>query len=188
VDFLNYGKPDDSWNYCAPVGRDGILRATYKLSEWLSTFFNWQKAQATVFLLTDLTPWIASHTVSFGRSPWLTLPYGGTEPLSCLTRITLSVDPLMTPRELAEKYAALRARVLVSKPRALSPKHLELAVFATEHPNLDRQAMQEWVGKFPEWKYPTLSKFSRDARTARRRLLHRNPVEALTAFSRLIKD
>lgn len=176
LDTLAYAKPGSAWVHRVPVGRNGSLRMLYKLSRDLATYFHWQEAQATVFVLTDLTPVIDTENITLSSLSWVTVPYGGMEPLACLIRVTLTIDPMMTPEELARKYAVVRNRFLVKKPRALSPKHLALAVFATKHPALDSEAMEQWAGEFPQWKYQRVSLFARDARIARSRLLHQSPV------------
>jgi hypothetical protein len=176
VDSLDYAKPGSDWVHRVPIGRDGTLRVLHELSKDLATYFHWQEAQATVFVLTDLTPVIDTETISASPPPWVTLPYGGMEPLACLVRVTLKIDPMITPEELAKKYAVVRNRLLVKKPRALSEKHLALAVFAAKHPVLNRDAMEQWARESPQWSYQRVSLFVRDARTARSRLLHRSPV------------
>jgi hypothetical protein len=177
VDSLDYARPGSDWKYgCVPVGRDGTLRVVRQLAKKLATLFNWQDAQSTVFLLTDWTPLIDTFLVTLNPPPSLALPYEGGE-LACLTRVTLTMDPMMTPRELSEKYARLRNRLLVRKPRAQSSKHLELAIFATKYPDLDRKNMEQWGREFPRWKYSQVSRFAKEARDARRRLLHRSAAD-----------
>jgi hypothetical protein len=176
-DTLDYGKPGSDLTHSVPIDRDGSLRVVYEISRTLARLFCWQDAQATVFLLTDLTPMIDTELVGLSPPPVVTLPYGEVKPLACLARLTMTVDPLLTPREVSQKYAKLRSRCLVSKPRAMSQKHLELAVFATKHPAVDRDAMELWGREFPSWKYQRVSIFARDAREARARLLHRSPVD-----------
>jgi hypothetical protein len=178
VDSLDYTKAGSNWVQCVPIGRNGNLRIVFKLSKALAERCRWQVAQATMFLLTDMTPLLAMETVGFSPPPWTTLPYGRQLlPLSCLTRVTLTVDPMMTPREVSEKYAKVRAKLFVRKPRAQSEKHLNLAVFAVKHPALNNEARLEWEREFPKWKYPRLSLFARDARVARNRLLHESAID-----------
>ena len=130
-----------------------------------------------MFLLTDCTP-LLTDTIQLGRPPWITLQWGGVR-LSCLNRITLTIDPLTTPREVAQQYASIRAKLLSRNPRSQSLKHLQLAVFAVKHPVLDQEAMVEWGAQFPRWKYTRFSLFARDARTARARLLHEHPADPI---------
>lgn len=166
---------------CAPIGRDGPLMETSKLSSSLAKRFCWQQAQATMFLLTDVTP-LLTEGVEHHPPPMIALPWRVLEPISCLTRIVMTIDPLMTPREVSQEYAKIRARLLGRKPRIQSQKHLQLGVFAVKHPEFDKEelvkaAMLEWNSQFQEWKYTRLKLFRRDAQTARKRLLNEHPVD-----------
>lgn len=172
VDLLNYAKHGSNWVHCVPVGRDGTLRVVFDLSKALVNRFRWQEAQATMFLLTDITPLVATESVQFNGPPFTNLPWGRRLPLGCLTRITLTIDPMVTPRELSRTYAKLRADLLIRKSKVQSEKHLQLAVFAIDHPALDKEALGEWARRFAKWKYRRVSLFARDARMARDRLLH----------------
>jgi hypothetical protein len=189
TDSLHYGKPDSSYGHCVPVGRDGTLRVVYELSKKLANEFRWQEAEATVFLLTDLPPRVVTESFEFRLPPFITPPYEVRDPksrtsregvgsrrhlvpLDCLARVSITVDPFVTPQELKEKYAKLRGKLLSRKPRAQSEKNLQLAVFAVKHPALDKAAMIEWGRVFPKWAYHRVSLFGRDARDSRDRLLH----------------
>jgi hypothetical protein len=176
VDALAYAKKDSKVAEYVPIGRDGAHRATWRLSNSLARTFRWQEAQATMFLLTDITP-LLTEAVHLDPPPMITLPYGGFRPLSCLTRVTLTIDPMMTPREVSQEYGRVRAKLLGRKPRAQSERHLQLAVFAIKHPALDKAAMCEWAQAFPNWKHRRVSLFARDARVARDRLLHESAVD-----------
>ncbi len=180
VDCVEYGRPGSTWVHRIPIGRDGTLRFVFQLTMGLVNRFCWQGAQATVFLLTDTTPLVAIESVELRRPPATILPWGGgLLALACLSRITLTIDPMMTPREVGERYAKLRGTLIARKPRTQSEKHLQLAVFAVERAVLDKEAMSEWGRKFPDWKYGRVSIFARDARAARERLLHNHPVDLL---------
>ena len=176
VDTLAYAKKGDRWKHSVSIGRDGTLRTVWRLSNALAKRFLWQEAQATMFMLTDMTP-LLTEDVKLTPPGMMTLPWGGLSPLSCLTRVTLTIDPMMTPREVAQKYGRIRARLLGRKPRVQSKKHLQLAVFAVKYPTLSREAMVEWGLRFPDWKYTRISIFARDARIARHRLLQEHPVD-----------
>jgi hypothetical protein len=184
VDGLAYARKDSKVAEYVPIGRDGPLRTTWRLSSSLATTFRWQEAQATMFLLTDVTP-LLTESVQIDRAPMTSVAYGGADrsdtrslrSLSCLTRVTLTIDPMMTPREVSLEYRQLRARILGRKPRVQSEKHLQLAVFAVKHLKLDKVAMAQWNLRFPPWKHQRLSLFARDGRVARERLLHEHPVD-----------
>jgi hypothetical protein len=179
VNMLEYAMPDSRWVRRMPIGRDGTLRKTYELAVDLTRRFSWQQAQATVFLLTDLTPLVETENIEI-RYP-VTLPYVGQSPLMCLLRVVITVDPSITPRELAQKYAQIRAKLLKRKWRLQTEKHVQLALFAVNDRHLNSEAMREWNKDFPNWRYTRLSQFTRDAKTARNRLLH-EPIAELGDF------
>jgi hypothetical protein len=181
VDLLEYAMPDNRWVRRIPIGRDGTLRKIYAIASDLSRKFSWQQAQATVFLLTDLTPLVETESIEIRYPPVVTLPYGGQSPLTCLLRVVIAVDPMMTPRQLAEKYAEIRTKLRTSKRRLQTEKHLRLALFAITHHSLSGDEMREWNKNFPNWKYSRVALFSRDAKTARTRLLH-EPLADLRAL------
>jgi hypothetical protein len=183
VDSLDYAIPGSNSVHRVSIGRDGTLRVTYELSKSLASVFRWQQAQATVFLLTDITP-LLTDRVEITPGPFTRLPWGGLLPLACLSRLTLTIDPLTTVREVEQIYAKLRKELLVRKPRAQDRRHLKLAVFAVKHPVLDAEAMREWDRKYPSWRYGRVSLFAQHARVARDRLLHNSAVDPWQSFAR----
>lgn len=98
-----------------------------------------------------------------------------------LARIRLEIDPRVKPRELQEYYAKLRDRALPSrgrvKERVMTPKHLQLAVFASTADPPWAEALKQWNDEHPEWEYPNTragqSNFSRDTRRAYERVTGR---------------
>jgi hypothetical protein len=182
TDFVEYAKKGSNWAHSIPVGRDGTLRVVYELTNSLAKRFRWLPAQATMFLFTEAIPLVDSSTIAIEPPPHVLVPWGGLLPLECLTRVTLTIDPRMTPEEMAKVYAKARAKMLVEeKPRSQSEKHLRLAVFAVKHLALDRDAMREWGRTFPNWKYESLALFARDARVAIDRLVQGRVVDAWKA-------
>jgi hypothetical protein len=113
VDCIAYQRPQSAWAQRKPVGRDGALRAFLLLSRRLAMTLSWTEDQATMFVLTDLTPEIA--TARCGISP--------VAPLACSTRGSLIVDLQLTPEELAKKYRTMRSKILPPKHRSLGEKH-----------------------------------------------------------------
>jgi hypothetical protein len=69
------------------------------------------------------------------------------------------------------------------RPREITPKHLELALFTVEREGEPLTArMTAWSSQHPEWKYAQVTNFGRDSREAVRRLEERmgldlEPVE-----------
>jgi hypothetical protein len=185
VEGLYYAKPDGNAG-CVPVARDGTLRVVYETSQALAGRFLWEEAQATMFLLTDIIPLISTQHVQFRPAARMALHYKDHPvALSCLMRVTLTIDPMMVPREVAALYRKVRPQLFDQRMRTQSAKHLRLAVFAIKHPTLDKAAMTAWQQKFPAWKYSHLKTFVRDARIARDRLLHHNAVAPLMGLAKV---
>ena len=181
VDCIAYQRPASRWVQRKPVGRDGALRTLFLLSRRLAETFGWTEDQATMFVLTDWTPEIA--TAQWGISP--------VAPLACLTRVSLTIDLQVTPEELARKYRTIRSKILGPKHRSLGEKHSRLAVFALKHRDLNQDALREWNQQHPAWSYRKVSRFAREARLAKRRqeqLLERmsfHPARLLEYFESL---
>jgi hypothetical protein len=168
VDCIAYQRPPSACVHRKPIGRDGALRELLLLSRRLAMTFGWTEDQATMFVLTDWTPEIA--TARWGISP--------VAPLGCLTRVSLAIDLRVTPEELASKYRTIRSSILGPKHRSLGEKHSRLAVFALKHQDLNQGALCEWNKQHPAWSYSRVSRFAKEARRAKRQqeeLLERLP-------------
>lgn len=164
--LLAYGLPSAPHVYHEAVSPGGILDRLRKVSERLSDFYGWQDAQATVFVLTGVTPRL-SAIVGEIRSKG---------PISARSRIVLTVDPKVTPAELARYYQSMRQH-FGARMRRLSEKHARLAVFAAqqdegESPDVQRQRWNEQckAWKRPSWRYKDTSQFKRDYQKALERL------------------
>ncbi len=159
VDCIAYQRPASRWVHRKPIGRDGALRTLLLLSRRLAKTFGWTEDQASMFVLTNLTPEIA--TTRWGISP--------VAPLACLTSVSLAVDLQVTPEELARKYRAIRSKILGPRHRSLGEKHCRLAVFALKNPDLNQDALREWNNQHPAWSYTKVSRFAKEARLAKQR-------------------
>jgi len=153
---LAYGVPEDCWERHVPTTNAGVLERLRQISVFLAKRYGWQEAQATLFVLT-------------GRIPLVS-------PVRCkvnLSRITLDVDPSITPRHLADHYRRIRRKVLAKRTRSLSPKHINLAAFlAGRDPGKKwEERLNAWNERYPCWKYDDVGIFSRDCRQAKKRLL-----------------
>ncbi len=159
VTMLDYHRADSVWVQRIPAAPDGPLGALYKLSDSLAEIYGWQKAQASSFVLTDLTPEIPLCMVSFV-----------SRELGALARIQISVDPFCTPAEVAQRYKRIRSKVLMVKTKALSEKHTELALHALQESALDAGSLESWNRQHPGWAYRRMNRFRKEARNARSRL------------------
>lgn len=170
-DSIAYGIPGNSWVQRKPIGRRGTLRELHDLCQTLANCFKWEDHQSTGFVLTDAVP----------RFSGFRCQVQPTMPIDALSRVALTIDLSMSPRELAQKYAKIRKNILspkktegsTRKPRALSEKHVWLAAFAARIPNaeLDEEDMKTWNRKHPRWRYGLFKNFNRAWKDAQRRLV-----------------
>ena len=163
--FLFYREPDSDEIREIPTAINGILEDLRQLSERLAEEYAWTAADATLFVLTNTPPEIRPLTsVSQSRQ------------LPALSRIVLTIDPALSPQEVAEHYRQLRQEIMPARHRDLSEKHLQLAAFSGTHPRLGtwQQKMVKWNSDHPDWKYKEASNFAHDCLQARRRVLRSN--------------
>ncbi len=96
AEYLEYS---DNGNWATiPVRMNGCLGRLRVLSESLSEQFRWQQAQATLFVLTGKKPIVDLIEVRRHLNP--------RRP--ALNRITITVDPMIAPREVMRVYAVAR--------------------------------------------------------------------------------
>ena len=157
--FLDYPVPGSEWVQRIPVGPDGPLGRLCKLAETLASTCGWQPAQATAFVLTDLTPEIQDFMVTLQ-----------IKSVGVLGRLQLVVDPFFTPAEVAQRYGRIRAQILSGKTKSLSEKHTRLAIHALKHTSLDRSSFQSWNTQYPKWAYARPNRFKKEAQTSQRRI------------------
>ena len=165
VEVLSYASPDDEWVRRIPVKHGGTLDRLRAVSESLARRFEWEEAQATMFVLTGLSPPLSSLRGGFRMAL--------SQPIS--SRITMEIDPTLTPREVAEEYKKLRARLVGARYRLMSEKHLRLAEFYGGHkPEGTTWAalMKRWNHSQDRgWEYDRFEAFARDCKQAWRRLM-----------------
>ena len=107
-------------------------------------------------------------------------------PFEAVSRINLSIDPTLSPRDLAEFYGNIRKQLIGDRYRGLSWKHLSLALFLGQNSGLTwEKRMTKWneieQDEHPDWCYDEndLRNFTRDCKHAEERLLH--PKFTITA-------
>ena len=163
--FLFYREPDSDEIREIPTAMNGTLEALRQLSERLAKEYAWTAADATLFVLTNTAPEIRPLTSA-----------SQSRQLPALSRIVLTIDPALSPQEVAEHYRQLRQEIMPARHRDLSEKHLQLAAFSGTHPRLGtwQQKMVEWNSNHPDWKYKEASNFAHDCLQARRRVLRSN--------------
>lgn len=146
------------------VTAGGVLDDLRVLGETLSRAYGWTPAQATVFVLTDAVPLLEEIRV---RTDVRSQP--------AASRIRLEVEPTVPAARVAAAYRREQQRLLVSRPRPLGEKSLELARFVAESdPALTwRERLEGWNAAHPDWAYRRehVQNFHRDSMAAQRRLL-----------------
>jgi hypothetical protein len=159
---LEYAAPPSAFVQHHPVAVNSTLDRLRALSASLANRYAWQPAQASTFVLTGLVPILAPIRVD------TTIRY----PVPAASRITLDVDPTVTPREVAERYAAARKRMLPGRSRRMSEKHLRLAIYAATHSEGTwAERMRGWNDAHPDERYSQSANFQRDAAKGMKRLL-----------------
>lgn len=167
VPVLKYAEPGETWSKAVPTA-EGPLERLRALSATLAKFYAWTEAQATVFVLTDITPLISPMRATSGG-----LLFHNGYSMDWAIRITLTIDPSTPPDEVAKAYAKVRRDAGQAGRRRLSAKHAALAAFRIEHEHLSwSKLLGAWNAEHSAWRYEHESNFRRDAIRAGARLLH----------------
>ena len=162
--ILSYGLPGAKWAQQVAVRAGGVLDELSRLGERLVERYGWKDDQATVFVLTGVTPYLVG----------IRLETEYTSACPAASRIKLVIDPVVPPQEVLATYTRLRQRILGGRYRPLSPKHLRLAVFSAEEKKPGTtwtMVMERWNAQHPDESYTHETIFARDAAAARKRLL-----------------
>ncbi len=149
--------------------RPGVLAVLYEVAEALSTSYAWSLDAATVFLLTDVVPYIPSVIITSGGER---IREGRS--LEWSRRIRLDIDPSTTPEEVARDYQQARRNSKQDRRRRLSDKHAMLAAFVATTYDTWEKKRRSWNERHPDWSYSPsqLGNFRRDAYRAQARLLY----------------
>jgi hypothetical protein len=166
---LAYALPEDDWIRRVAVTADGALDRLRVLAEALAKAYGWTPAQASIFVLCGVTPFIA--TIRVTRSSAKVRHHAD---LVWARRITLDIDPAATPEQVLDAFQHARRQQGVAQLRPLTLKHLRLAAFASaEHADKPwAERLRLWNTRFPEWHYAEQSNFRRDAIRAEARILY----------------
>jgi hypothetical protein len=166
---LDYALPEDDWVRRIAVTADGVLDRLRALAEALTKAYGWTPAQASIFVLCGVPPFIA--TVRITRS---SAKVRHEADLEWARRITLDIDPAATPQQVLDAFQHARRQQGVAQLRPLTLKHLRLAAFAgAEHADKPwAERLRLWNRNFPEWHYAEQSNFRRDAIRAEARILY----------------
>jgi hypothetical protein len=170
--YIDYSVPGVPWMRSQLATPRGILERLWNVSDHLNNphysskcpAYPWNRGQATMFVLTGLYPQVRAMSSRVLDSPYL----------RGATRIVLTVDPAVSPAELAKRYQEVRTRVIPQRYRSLSAKHLLLAAFIAERPDEEtwEQKRLEWNKQYPQYRYGQATNFRRDASRAITHLLN----------------
>lgn len=149
------------------VRRGGTLDRMRAIATKLGAFYGWDEAQATTFVVTGIVPLVSAIRARVSVS----------SPLLVRSRITLTIAPSTTPREVADYYRRVR-REKFGRIRRPAERHAMLGAFAAGlSPDLDHvQQMKRWnlqcaQWKKTSWKFKHPSRFAREAQRAINRLV-----------------
>ncbi len=150
----------------------GVLNRLRLLSEYLSDRIGWYKSQAIFFVLTGEVPIVPPISITIKNSilgPSLT---------SGPSRIMLTVDPYVTPFDLAAAYRKHIARFgrHTGKQRRRRPqteKHITLAIFSVNRPEDEtwEDRRLAWNKLYGERGWGYVTNFRRDYMKAQERVL-----------------
>jgi hypothetical protein len=167
VETLAYARRGSKWMHRVVVEPSSVLARLRSITRRLVEFYGWDEAQATVFVLTGVTP--LTHAI---RATVTT-----ASPLLVRSRIKMSIDPSTTPREVADYYRHVR-REAFGRIRRLGEKHARLAAFAARLPETDStEQLREWNEQCVKWRKPKWT-FSHPSRFR---------IEAQKALDRLVE-
>lgn len=157
-----------------PVPPGSVLASLAELASDLHRRWRWREHEAVAWVLSGVEPYliaIEGHSTIRRNFNHILGSY------DVLSRITIDVDPVVTPEQLAGWWRGIRHRILSGRYRPMSEKHLALARFGASRPEStaweeDRLAWNREVGtEHPNWRYEDRRNYRRDATSAVRRVL-----------------
>jgi hypothetical protein len=157
-----------------PVPRRSVLASLADLASALHRKWRWREHEAVAWVLSGVHPYVVAIE---GRSTIRSNFNRVLGSYDVLSRITIDVDPVVTPEQLAGWWRSVRRRSLNGRYRPMSAKHLELAHFCAGRPESttweqDRLAWNRGVAAaHPDWRYEGRRNYHRDAMAAVRRVL-----------------
>ena len=168
--YVEYSVPGGEWLKLQATASGGVLERLWRISRFpLALSYPWTTAQGTMFVLTGLYPEVR------GIETQSVMP----RLVKAATRVTLVIDPTVTPNEVRDEYHRVRQEILVGRYKTRSDKHLRLAAFIAERPDTEswQDRMLAWNKAYPGsgfegYEYHHRSNFIRDARRVCQDLLN----------------
>lgn len=142
----------------------GALPALSELAGKLAQSWGWHPAETALFVLTGAPPPYntMSASINLRRTP---------DTLSA--RITLEIDPILMPKDVAAFYRRLRRQLLRErKTNPLSERAMRAALFVAEQPHQSiSDSWKAWNRRHPDQAYDRYRDFWRAQASTRRKLL-----------------
>lgn len=154
-----------------PVPLNTPLARLVTLIQHLHDRWLWSEPEAFLFVVCGRTPQVPTIKGSATVRNWdLAEAFGRHDIFS---RVTIEVDPTVTPEQLAAWWRDVRRRILPGRYRPMTEKHLELARFSVGRDEStsweeDRRA---WNTAFPEWSFHDRGNFRQAVIEGRDRLV-----------------
>ena len=139
IEVLCYASPDDQWVRRIPVRHGGTLDGLRVVSNSLARRYSWQGSPSNQLRVDRRQP------IAVQLSGWN--PNALNQPIS--SRITMEIDPTLTPGEVAQRYRNIRTRLIGARFRSMSEKHLRLAKFYGGH----KEEGTTWVTLMTRWNH-----------------------------------
>ena len=156
------------------TGQSKTLEELRGLAASLTAWIPCREEDAVDFILTDEPPALSKAGMEAGVSK-----------LPALTRLKLTVDPRIPPKDLASFYELGRSEIVRGRDKEMSEKSLALALLVAELVGTEfkwRELRDEWNAAHPSWAYPghdvPARQFARDARQAYGRVTGRDWEDA----------
>lgn len=150
-----------------PVDARSALGELGAIAARLARGYHWTDDEAATFVLTGRPPRVAPVVARVRATQ-----------RAATSRITLSVDPRISPTELGKIYGDLRRLPLLEAivghraSRPLDERSVSLAVFVARHHDESWARMrQRWNAEHPEWPFNNDRAFWTDARRAWQRVV-----------------
>jgi hypothetical protein len=160
-----------------PFYERGPLTKLYSTAIVLARSYRWEIVDSVNFVLTGQAPTIYLFTASYDANNLIMLDANpAAETPERLQRLTLVVDPTLTPATVAKMYQEVR-KEFVPHYKPMTEKSMKLAIFAFDPARKEtpwRARMLEWnetLGKQFEVTYQNTALFTSHAKKAKSRLL-----------------
>ena len=169
--YLSYGVPSDREKQIAIRGDRALAELKKLTSGWagircgLCDHIPWRESEAVAFILSG---WVSPLPKARARAGFSRGYY------PALSRLSIEVDPRLTPKEVAQLYNRMRSRYVQGRDRPMDEKHTALAVFTEQTRRGDAswsELRKQWNAEHSDWAFeagddPYAKRFALECRTA----------------------